>query len=135
MLLFFTQRNELPTISKKGPKTLKKENNPKISTSHGKDTILDHMAGQYPFVVYRRENVARKLIDSRGVPDIVHTWQNEIKGQRDMLYDRASLMVFPPLTVPARMGQVYRLQPGSDLAGVKGGVGRGNRDEYGQCDH
>ena len=95
--------------------------NPKISTSHGKDTILDHMAGQYPFVVYRRENVARKLIDSRGVPDIVHTWQNEIKGQRDMLYDRASLMVFPPLTVPARMGQVYRLQPGSELPEMRPG--------------
>jgi hypothetical protein len=95
--------------------------NPKITELVGKETVLDHMAGQYPFVVYRRENVARKLVDTRGVPDIVHTWQNEIKGQRDMLYDRASLMVFPPLTVPARMGQVYRLQPGSELPEMRPG--------------
>ena len=95
--------------------------NPKISARAGKEQILDHMAGDYPFVIYRRENVIRKLTDSRGVPDIVHTWQNEIKGQRDMLYDRASLMVFPPLTVPARMGQVYRLQPGSELPEMRPG--------------
>ena len=95
--------------------------NPKVTTKFGKEQILDHMSGHYPFVAYRRENVSRKLIDCRGVPDIVHTWQNEIKGQRDMLYDRASLMVFPPLTVPARMGQVYRLQPGSELPEMRPG--------------
>lgn len=95
--------------------------NPQINEMVGKESVLDHLAGKYPFVAYRRENVARKLIDCRGVPDIVHTWQNEIKGQRDMLYDRASLMVFPPLTVPARMGQVYRLQPGSELPEMRPG--------------
>ena len=95
--------------------------NPQITETVGKDSVLDHLAGDYPFIAYRRENVARKLIDCRGVPDIVHTWQNEIKGQRDMLYDRASLMVFPPLTVPARMGQVYRLQPGSELPEMRPG--------------
>ena len=95
--------------------------NPKISDLRGKDTILDHCAGKFPFVVVRRENVSRKLIDTRGVCDIVHTWQLECKAQRDALTDRASLMVFPPLTVPARMGQVYRLQPGSELPEMRPG--------------
>ena len=54
--------------------------NPQINEMVGK-SVLDH-AGKYPFVATGR--TWPEAIDCRGVPDVVHTWQNEIKGQRDM---------------------------------------------------
>jgi hypothetical protein len=46
------------------------------------------------------------------VPELVATWQSEIKSQRDALVDRTSLSISPPLKVPLRnMSKAYRLAP------------------------
>lgn len=69
--------------------------------------------GKYPFVEGQQERVSRRLIDSRGVPEVSATWQDEIKTQCDMLEDRATLEVNPTLLVPpAKFGQKYRIGPG-----------------------
>lgn len=77
--------------------------------------------GEYPFFPYRREWLTRKVMDSRGVPELCATWQNEIKGQRDSLYDRASLNTLPPFTVPQRLGAIYELRPGAAIPELRKG--------------
>jgi hypothetical protein len=78
---------------------------------------LDYPHGFYPFSVYRRERPQRKITASRGIPEIVMTWQNEVKVQRDSLTDRTSLSISPPLKVPVRnMGRTYRLGPMQQVA-------------------
>jgi len=73
---------------------------------------LDYAHGKYPFVAYRREQAKRKLMASRGVPEIVMTWQQEKKAQRDAQVDRTSLSIVPPLLVPQRrISQIQRLGP------------------------
>jgi hypothetical protein len=68
--------------------------------------------GEYPFVVFAREQIKRRFMSSRGVPEIVMTWQDEKKVQRDAIRDRTSLDVLPPLKVPTRnAGKLYRLKP------------------------
>lgn len=69
--------------------------------------------GKYPFVEGQQERVSRRLVESRGVPEISATWQDEIKSQCDMLEDRCTLEVNPTLLVPpTKFGQKYRIGPG-----------------------
>ncbi len=74
----------------------------------GWDGELPYAHGQYPFVVHRREHFSRPIIESRGIPEIAETWQNEIKAQRDSRVDRTSLSTLPPILVPPSRG-VMRL--------------------------
>lgn len=81
--------------------------------------------GKYPFVEIQQERVSRRLVDSRGVPEVSATWQDEVKTQCDMLEDRATLEVNPTLLVPpSKFGQKYRIGPGikveKQLGGNKG---------------
>ncbi len=83
---------------------------------YGAHEDLDYAHGEYPFVVDRREVPKRKITESRGVPEIAFTWQQEKKVQRDSLVDRTSLSVLPPLKVSLnRKGAVYRLGPGAQV--------------------
>ena len=59
----------------------------------------------YPFIELPRERSTRPLLESRGVPEICQSAQDEIKIQRDMRGDRASLTTLPPLKVPANRGK------------------------------
>jgi hypothetical protein len=67
--------------------------------------ILPYSHGLYPFVELARERTTRPLLESRGVPEICQTAQNEIKTQRDFRVDAASLSVLPPVRVPANRGK------------------------------
>ena len=67
--------------------------------------ILPYEHGLYPFVELPRERSTRPLLESRGVPEICQSAQDEIKIQRDMRGDRASLTTLPPLRVPASRGR------------------------------
>ncbi len=67
--------------------------------------ILPYEHGLYPFVELPRERSTRPLLESRGVPEICQSAQDEIKIQRDMRGDRASLTTLPPLRVPANRGK------------------------------
>ncbi len=46
-----------------------------------KTGLLGYAHGEYPFVLYRREYLSRKLHDSRGVPEPGKPWQDQIKAQ------------------------------------------------------
>jgi len=82
------------------------------SSMYGKHEMLNYAHGLYPFVIRQRETTGRRICDSRGVPELVATWQSEIKSQRDALVDRTSLSISPPLKVPLRnMSKAYRLAP------------------------
>lgn len=81
-------------------------------SKYGKHEMLNYAHGEYPFEIKLREMASRRICDSRGVPEIVSTWQGEIKSQRDALVDRTSLSISPPLKVPLRnMSKAYRLAP------------------------
>ena len=67
--------------------------------------ILPYEHGLYPFVELPRERTTRPLLESRGIPEIVQTSQEEIKVQRDSRVDATSLSVLPPIRVPANRGK------------------------------
>lgn len=81
----------------------------------GKHELLDYAHGRYPFVELKRENLGRALTDSRSVPEVAGTWQNEVKKQRDMLFNRADWDTLPPVQVPKLGGVDYRLGPGAQV--------------------
>lgn len=51
---------------------------------------------RYPFVLYAFENVESEIIDARGVSEIAIGWQREIKTQKDLRIDNASIAINPP---------------------------------------
>ncbi|RME72847.1 MAG: hypothetical protein D6781_01555 [Verrucomicrobia bacterium] len=69
------------------------------------DEPLPYAHGRQPFVVFQREIRERSILDSRGVPEIVLTWQNELKTGRDARIDLAELETLPPLILPASMSR------------------------------
>lgn len=81
------------------------------------DGVLDDANGQYPFVVGQREHVSRRILDSRGVPEIAASFQAQGKAFSDACSDRLGLEVVPPFQcvggrVPKRMmpGQAISVQ-------------------------
>lgn len=76
-----------------------------------KHDLLGYSHGQYPFVVFRTEHIHRKVVESRGVPEITYTWQNELKIQRDSIQDYTALNTLPPLLVPKGRAGNLRLGP------------------------
>jgi len=94
---------------------------PDLNDIEGKKETLDYLSGKYPFIAYRRENAVQKLVETRGLSEICHTWQDEIKTQRDMLADRASLYVNPPIVHAARSGGNYEFRPGSTISEMRAG--------------
>ncbi len=65
-----------------------------------KTGLLGYAHGEYPFVLYRREYLSRKLHDSRGLPEPGKPWQDQIKAHKDARIDAASLGVLPPICYP-----------------------------------
>jgi hypothetical protein len=76
-----------------------------------KHYLLDYAHGQYPFVIYRTEVLHRAIYESRGVPEIGATWQQEMKSQHDSVVDYASFNTLPSILVPKTRGQQYRFGP------------------------
>lgn len=96
--------------------------------THGDDGITELVAkhealeeahGEYPFEIYKRENLGRAAGDSRSVSDVAGTWQAEEKNQRDMLFNRAQWDTLPPVRVPKLGGVDYRLGPGAQVPAKK----------------
>ena len=65
-----------------------------------KHGLLGYTHGQYPFVLFRREYLSRKLHDSRGIPEPGQPWQSQIKVHRDSRIDAASMAILPPMCYP-----------------------------------
>ena len=82
--------------------------------------LLDYAHGQYPFVIYKRENLGRGLTESRSVSEIESTSERMEKEQLDMLFNRAQLETMPPIGVPRLGGVDYRLAPGAQVPVKRG---------------
>jgi hypothetical protein len=88
---------------------------------YAKHELLDYSHCRYPFVEYRRERLKRRITESRGVPDICRTWQNEIKTQRDSIFDSTSFETLPPIMVSKRLGLTNKIGPAVQLPVTKPG--------------
>tara|TARA_Y100000593_G_scaffold37411_1_gene72595 strand:- start:129 stop:2249 length:2121 start_codon:yes stop_codon:yes gene_type:complete len=86
---------------------------------YGKHFMLPYAHNQYPFVAFKRENVVRRVVESRGVSEICRTWQTEIKAQRDSIYDSTSFETLPALMVSKRLGMANKIGPGVQLPVTK----------------
>jgi len=82
---------------------------------YGKHEILDYAHGEYPFVEFRRERLRRSIVESRGVPELLYTEQEELKAQKDAIRDRTAIEVSPPLMVKNRLANQTRIGPGQLL--------------------
>jgi len=67
---------------------------------YAKHGLLEYAHGQYPFVIYRREYLSRRLHDSRGLPEPGKPWQEAIKAHKDSRIDAASIAIIPPMMFP-----------------------------------
>ena len=83
-----------------------------VYASHG---LLGYAHNKYPFVIYRRERTRRAIVESRGVPEIALTDQEEIKAQHDAIRDRTAFTTLPPILVKKRLGGINRIAPGIHL--------------------
>ena len=67
------------------------------SEGYAKKYVMDAMDGEYPFVAITRENISRRLLDTRGYPEILRSYELAIKTEMDSRRDRASLSTCPPI--------------------------------------
>ncbi len=76
---------------------------------------LDYAHGEYPFVEFRREQLRRAIADSRGIPELAMTDQDEIKAQHDSIRDYTAFATLPPIKVVKRIGAINKVGPGVQL--------------------
>lgn len=91
------------------------------SQMYAKHELLDYSHNDYPFVLFKREHVARRVEESRGVPEVCATWQQEIKAQRDSIFDATSFETLPPIMVTKRLGLGALIGPAVQVAVTKPG--------------
>lgn len=80
----------------------------------------DNAHQELPFIPYQLERFSRRILASRGVPEIAYTWQLEEKTQCDMLGDLSSISVNPPRRTANARGQKYEWGPGAQTVGRQG---------------
>jgi len=80
-----------------------------IQDMEGKHALYNYDHGLLPFIPLVRERIKRRLIESRGMPELLKTQQNDIKRARDFRNDRADIEILPPFRVPASRGKVQIL--------------------------
>lgn len=90
---------------------------------YAKQDLLNYAHGTYPFVEYRRERFRRAVAESRGIPEINKTEQDEVKAQHDAIRDRTAFEVLPPVKVVKRIGALNRIAPAQVLP-------VSNKDDY-----
>lgn len=95
---------------------------PQAAVDHRGDQIsyaiherLDYAHGEYPFVEFRRECIRRAIFDTRGVPELASTDQDEIKAQHDSIRDHTAFSTLPPIKVVKRIGAINKIGPGVQL--------------------
>lgn len=64
---------------------------------YAKKYVMNVDAGRYPFVCITREQITRRLFDSRGLPELLRSYQTAVKSEMDQRRDMASLATCPPL--------------------------------------
>ena len=93
------------------------------SEKYGMQDMLNYAHNQYPFVELRMETSRRAVTESRGIPEICKTEQEEVKAQHDAIRDRTAIEVLPPVKVVKRIGALNRIAPGQVLPVT-------NKDDY-----
>lgn len=77
--------------------------------------LLGGAHNKYPFVIYRRERIRRPIYETRGIPEIAQTDQEEVKAQRDSVRDRTAFTTLPPVLVKKRLSGINKISPGVHL--------------------
>jgi len=85
------------------------------TASWAKHERLDYAHGEYPFVEFRREQLRRAIVDTRGIPELSSTDQDEIKAQHDSIRDHTAFSTLPPIKVVKRIGSINKVGPGVAL--------------------
>ena len=85
------------------------------SEVYAKHELLGYAHGKYPFVIYRRERIRRSIYETRGIPEIAMTDQEEMKAQHDAIRDRTAFTTMPPILVKKRLGGINKIAPGVHL--------------------
>lgn len=88
---------------------------PSVKDDWGKHEPIDYAHGEYPFDSASCEEEERPIMESRGVPEIVLTWQGETKQVRDYHADRMSLDVLPPLMTPKNQAGQVAMGPAQQI--------------------
>lgn len=68
--------------------------------------LLEFLHGEYPFTWFSREYHTNRLLDARGVPELVAGEQMTQKLLVDSFNDHVSLATVPPIKVPSRLSKV-----------------------------
>jgi len=90
-------------------------NMPQAMDSYAIHERLDYAHGEYPFVEFRREQLRRAVTDTRGIPELAATDQDEIKAQHDSIRDHTAFSTLPPIKVVKRIGTINKVGPGVQL--------------------
>ncbi len=93
------------------------------SELYAKQEMLNYAHNEYPFVDIRYERSRRQVTESRGIPELCKTEQDEVKAQHDAIRDRTAIEVLPPVKVVKRIGALNRIAPGQVLPVT-------NKDDY-----
>jgi hypothetical protein len=67
------------------------------SELYAKHEVNKYGKGVYPFTAFARETINHRLLDSRGIAEILRPYEQGIKVEQDMRIDRASLSTLPPI--------------------------------------
>jgi len=88
---------------------------------YAKHEMLPYNHCQYPFVEFKREQIRRRLTESRSIPELMGSYQAELKAQRDSILDRTSFETLPAIEVNKRLGMAGRIGPAVMLPVTKQG--------------
>lgn len=77
---------------------------PQVRDSAAYHELLDYPDGEYPYVLFRAENIGRGVGGVRGTPDRAASMQSDIKLQRDCRGAHTMLATIPPVRVTQRRG-------------------------------
>jgi len=79
---------------------------------YAKHEVNSWSRGKYPFTSFCRETINHRLLDSRGLAELLRPYEQAIKVEQDARIDRASLSTVPPVTFTVGR-KPERIGPGS----------------------
>ena len=68
--------------------------------------LLEYAHGEYPLTGFFREILSNRVLDSRGVPELVASDQNALKLHVDAFNDNVTLATLPNIKVPRRRSKL-----------------------------
>lgn len=88
---------------------------------YGNHELVTEAGDKYPFEFFMMERSRRAPLESRGIPELIRTWQTEYKAQADQIFDRTTFDTLPPLKVSLRYGQRLKIGPGAQIPETRPG--------------